>query len=65
MNVPFTFPEYVTPLLKKLPKKEKIQLNVNAGTGTQVLCKKISHPLKVHISLTLPWWYGTLNSLYS
>ncbi|KAK9989883.1 hypothetical protein SO802_030122 [Lithocarpus litseifolius] len=46
LNVPFTFPEYVTPLLKKLPKKEKIQLNVNAGTGTQVLCKKISHPLK-------------------
>ncbi|XP_030943482.1 uncharacterized protein LOC115968278 isoform X2 [Quercus lobata] len=46
LNVPFTFPEYVTPLLKKLPKKEKIQLNANAGTGTQVLCKKISHPLK-------------------
>ncbi|KAM3741576.1 hypothetical protein ACB098_07G006400 [Castanea mollissima] len=46
LNVPFTFPEYVTPLVKKLPKKEKIQLNVNAGTGTQVLCKKISHPLK-------------------
>uniref|UniRef100_A0A2N9I5N7 VWFA domain-containing protein n=1 Tax=Fagus sylvatica TaxID=28930 RepID=A0A2N9I5N7_FAGSY len=50
LNVPFTFPEYVTPLVKKLSKKEKIQLNVIAGTGTQVLCKKISHPLKVSSS---------------
>nr|DAD49022.1 TPA_asm: hypothetical protein HUJ06_018959 [Nelumbo nucifera] len=30
----------------KLPKREKIELNVNAGTGAEVLCKKTSHPLK-------------------
>ncbi|KAE7998425.1 hypothetical protein FH972_002970 [Carpinus fangiana] len=46
LNIPFTFPEYVTPAGKKISKKEKIQLNLNAGTGTQVLCKTISHPLK-------------------
>ncbi|PON66009.1 von Willebrand factor, type A [Parasponia andersonii] len=46
LNVPFTFPEYVTPVVKKISKKEKIQLNVNAGTGTEVLCKTVSHPLK-------------------
>lgn len=48
LDIPFTFPEYVTPVVKKLSKKEKIQLNVNAGTGTEVLCKTASHPLKVH-----------------
>ncbi|XP_021691763.2 uncharacterized protein LOC110673065 isoform X2 [Hevea brasiliensis] len=44
--VPFSFPEYVTPAVKKLPKKEKIQLNVNSGTGTEIVCKTTSHPLK-------------------
>lgn len=48
LNVPFTFPEYVTPVVRKISKKEKIQLNVNAGSGTEVLCKTVSHPLKVH-----------------
>ena len=47
LNVPFSFPDYVTPVVKKMSKKEKIQLNVNAGTGSEVLCKTISHPLKV------------------
>lgn len=46
LDIPFTFPEYVTPVVKKISKKEKIQLNVNAGTGTEVLCKTVSHPLK-------------------
>ncbi|XP_031274089.1 inter-alpha-trypsin inhibitor heavy chain H3 [Pistacia vera] len=46
LNVPFKFPEYVTPAIKKIPKKEKILLNVNAGTGTEILCKTTSHPLK-------------------
>ncbi|XP_062091177.1 uncharacterized protein LOC133797319 [Humulus lupulus] len=46
LNVPFTFPDYVTPVVKKISKKEKIQLNVNAGTGTEVLCEAVSHPLK-------------------
>ena len=49
LNVPFTFPEYVASVVKKISKKEKIQLNVNAGTGTEILCKTVSHPLKVHI----------------
>lgn len=51
LNIPFTFPEYVTPAGRKIQKKEKIQLNLNAGAGTQVLCKTVSHPLKVHIGL--------------
>lgn len=46
INVPFKFPEYVTPAIKKIPKREKIHLNVNAGTGTEVLCNTSSHPLK-------------------
>ncbi|KAK6941273.1 von Willebrand factor, type A [Dillenia turbinata] len=44
--VPFSFLEYVTPAGKKISKKEKILLNVNPGTGTEVLCKTSSHPLK-------------------
>ncbi|XP_015889068.2 uncharacterized protein LOC107423928 isoform X1 [Ziziphus jujuba] len=46
LNIPFTFPEYVTPAGKKMTKTEKIQLNVNVGTGSEVLCKTVSHPLK-------------------
>lgn len=44
--VPFSFPEYVTPASKKIPKKEKIQLSVHPGHGTEVMCRSISHPLK-------------------
>ncbi|KAI3814440.1 hypothetical protein L1987_14080 [Smallanthus sonchifolius] len=40
------FPEYVTPAGKKLSKKEKIQLTVDVGLGTEVECKTSSHPLK-------------------
>ncbi|CAL1404596.1 unnamed protein product [Linum trigynum] len=46
IGVPFSFPEYVTPFAKKLPKKEKILLNVNSGSGTEIVCKYTSHPLK-------------------
>ncbi|CAL1366186.1 unnamed protein product [Linum trigynum] len=46
IGVPFSFPEYVTPVAKKLPKKEKILLNVNSGSGTEIVCKHTSHPLK-------------------
>ena len=49
LTVPFSFPEYVTPAIKKISKKEKIQLNVNSGIATGILCKATSHPLKVHI----------------
>lgn len=44
--VPFCFPEYVNPASKKIPRREKIQLNVHPGDGHEVLCKTISHPLK-------------------
>ncbi|GAV64775.1 VWA_3 domain-containing protein [Cephalotus follicularis] len=46
ISVPFSFPEYVTPAVKKISKKEKIQVNVNTGTGSEILCKTTSHPLK-------------------
>ncbi|MCE3051160.1 hypothetical protein HAX54_049015 [Datura stramonium] len=46
LDVPFSFPDFVTPAGKKISKKEKIQLNVNSGPGTEVLCKTASHPLK-------------------
>ncbi|XVE97879.1 hypothetical protein REPUB_Repub03eG0056800 [Reevesia pubescens] len=45
LTVPFNFPEYVTPI-NKISKKEKIQLNVNSGIATGILCKATSHPLK-------------------
>ncbi|XVF74300.1 hypothetical protein PTKIN_Ptkin13bG0099100 [Pterospermum kingtungense] len=46
LNVPFSFPAYVIPVGKKIPKREKIQLSVNSGTGTEILIKCSSHPLK-------------------
>lgn len=46
LSVPFSFPEYVTPAGKKISKKEKIELYVNSGPGTEVLCKMTTHPLK-------------------
>ena len=49
LDIPFHFPEYVTPAVKKISKREKIYLSVNAGTGTEVLCKGCSHPLKVWV----------------
>ncbi|KAL4318094.1 hypothetical protein GQ457_18G001640 [Hibiscus cannabinus] len=46
LTVPFSFPEYVTPAVKKISKKEKIELNVNSGVAAGILCKATSHPLK-------------------
>ncbi|XP_042485951.1 uncharacterized protein LOC122066188 isoform X2 [Macadamia integrifolia] len=47
LDIPFSFPEYVTPFVKRISKIEKIQLNVNYDMGTEILCKTTSHPLKV------------------
>ncbi|CAL0315471.1 unnamed protein product [Lupinus luteus] len=46
LSVPFSFPSYVTPVGKRISKKEKIILEVNSGAATEVLCNTISHPLK-------------------
>ncbi|KAG6727549.1 hypothetical protein I3842_02G131900 [Carya illinoinensis] len=46
LNVPFSFPAYVNPVGKKISKREKIFLKVNSGTGRELLCRSISHPLK-------------------
>ncbi|KAK7265454.1 hypothetical protein RJT34_33074 [Clitoria ternatea] len=46
LNVPFTFPDFVNPASKKIPKREKIQMNVDSVAGRELLCKTISHPLK-------------------
>lgn len=48
LDVPFSFPEFVTPAGKKMPKREKIQLSLNTGTKTELICKSSSHPLKVY-----------------
>ncbi|KAL0319455.1 UNVERIFIED_CONTAM: putative nucleoside diphosphate kinase [Sesamum angustifolium] len=47
LDVPFTFPSYVLPMLKNLVKKEKILVNVNSGTGNELLFESASHPLQV------------------
>ncbi|MBA0767384.1 hypothetical protein Gotri_016274, partial [Gossypium trilobum] len=46
LTVPFSFPTYVIPVGKKIPKREKIQLNVNSGSGTELMIQCSSHPLK-------------------
>ncbi|KAJ0798038.1 putative von Willebrand factor, type A, von Willebrand factor A-like domain superfamily [Helianthus annuus] len=46
LDVPYSFPEYVTPASKKIPKKEKIQLNVNCGPIAEVSWSTTSHQLK-------------------
>lgn len=46
LSVPFNFPDFVTPAVKKISKKEKMRLNVNSGTGAEIVCKSNSHPLK-------------------
>ncbi|KAL9252644.1 Inter-alpha-trypsin inhibitor heavy chain H2-like protein [Drosera capensis] len=46
ISVPFIFPEFVVPAGKKIPKREKILLSINAGEGSEVVCKTTSHPLK-------------------
>lgn len=49
LSIPFTFPSYVLPLKNKIPQMEKLLVNVNSGTGTEITCTSTSHPLKVHI----------------
>lgn len=44
--IPFSFPEYVTPPSKKIPKRERIQLNIHQASENEVLCKIVSHHLK-------------------
>ncbi|XP_027338364.1 von Willebrand factor A domain-containing protein DDB_G0286969-like [Abrus precatorius] len=46
LNVPFTFPDFVNPVGKKMSKKEKIQVNGDTITGSELLSKTSSHPLK-------------------
>ncbi|GAB4853701.1 hypothetical protein Ancab_017893 [Ancistrocladus abbreviatus] len=46
LSVPFSFPEYVVPAGKKIPKKEKIDLSMELGEATEVLCSTSSHPMK-------------------
>ncbi|XP_048428511.1 uncharacterized protein LOC103936358 [Pyrus x bretschneideri] len=46
LSVPFSFPAYVNPAGRNVSKREKIFLNVNAGTNVDVSCKSTSHPLK-------------------
>ncbi|KAK9060839.1 hypothetical protein SSX86_021545 [Deinandra increscens subsp. villosa] len=46
LDLPFSFPEYVTPAGKKLSKKEKIQLTLNVGLATEIVCRTATHPLK-------------------
>ncbi|XP_071710851.1 uncharacterized protein [Rutidosis leptorrhynchoides] len=43
---PFTFPAHVVPVVKGNPMKEKVLLNVNSGTDTDIICNSGSHPLK-------------------
>ncbi|KAK8602385.1 hypothetical protein V6N13_057982 [Hibiscus sabdariffa] len=45
LTVPFSFPEYVNPAIKKIARKEKIQLNVNYGIETGMV-QTTSHPFK-------------------
>ncbi|XP_071715123.1 uncharacterized protein [Rutidosis leptorrhynchoides] len=46
LNVPFTFPNYVSSSDKTITKRQKVLLNVNSGTECNVTCKFASHPLK-------------------
>ncbi|KAF9689804.1 hypothetical protein SADUNF_Sadunf01G0130700 [Salix dunnii] len=46
LNVPFSFPAFVSPIGKKISKREKILLNVNSGVGKEILFRCTSHALK-------------------
>ncbi|GKV09798.1 hypothetical protein SLEP1_g21241 [Rubroshorea leprosula] len=47
LNVPFSFPEYVSPVGKTpVSNREKIVLNLNSGIATEILHQCTSHPLK-------------------
>lgn len=49
LNVPFSFQPYVNPVGKKVPKREKILLNVNFDVGLEIFCRSSSHNLKVSV----------------
>ncbi|KAF3618744.1 hypothetical protein FXO37_34040 [Capsicum annuum] len=46
LSILYSFPEYVTPVGKKITKKENIKFNFNCGSGFEVSSKAINHPLK-------------------
>ncbi|XP_076886872.1 uncharacterized protein LOC143536854 isoform X2 [Bidens hawaiensis] len=46
LNVPFTFPVYVVPVVKGSAMKEKVLLNVNSGIDKEIMCNFSTHPLK-------------------
>ncbi|XP_031399870.1 uncharacterized protein LOC116210185 isoform X1 [Punica granatum] len=46
LTVPFSFPGYVNPIVKNISRKQLIRLNVDTGTGMEVLCRTTSHPMK-------------------
>ncbi|KAL4282715.1 hypothetical protein GQ457_16G002330 [Hibiscus cannabinus] len=45
LTVPFTFPEFVNPPIKKIARKEKIQVNVHSGIAAGMV-RATSHPFK-------------------
>ncbi|MCL7049426.1 hypothetical protein MKW94_029225 [Papaver nudicaule] len=47
LSIPFKFPEFIIPPGEGNSKVEKIKLNVDSGTGTEVLGMKASHPIKI------------------
>ncbi|XP_022152537.1 von Willebrand factor A domain-containing protein DDB_G0292028 isoform X2 [Momordica charantia] len=47
LSVPFNFPAYVDSPGKKIKKNQKILLNINSGTSSEVVCKYTSHPMKI------------------
>lgn len=46
LSVPFTFPEYVNPVVKKVSKKESVLLNVISGFGMEISYQCRNHPIK-------------------
>lgn len=51
--MPFTFPDFVNPVGTKMTKKEKIEITVNAIAGSELVCQKMSHSMKVHFGSIL------------
>ncbi|KAL8230253.1 hypothetical protein R6Q57_000031 [Mikania cordata] len=46
LSVPFIFPAHVVPVVKGNSMKEKVSLNINSGTDSEIICNISSHPLK-------------------
>ncbi|KAE8735296.1 TMEM184C protein [Hibiscus syriacus] len=75
LAVPFSFPEFVNPSIKKIARKEKIQLNVHSGFATGMV-QATSHPFKelrhetggigfLYEANVLTWTETDLNLSYS